>query len=46
MCSCVWDSKVKTEDVRLDDGSSDIDSMDAFEYCIERDIRKLIRVVA
>ena len=35
----VWDSKT---DERLDDGSSDIDSLDAFEYTIERDIRYLI----
>ncbi len=26
------------EDVRLDDGTSDIDTLDAFEYIIERDI--------
>lgn len=35
----VWDGKT---DERLDDGSSDIDSLDAFEYTIERDIRYLI----
>ncbi|MBQ7125043.1 MAG: phage terminase large subunit [Clostridia bacterium] len=28
-------------DERKDDGSTDIDSLDAFEYCIERDIQKL-----
>ena len=33
----VWDSKAD-EDVRLDDGTSDIDTLDAFEYSIERDI--------
>ena len=31
------------EDVRLDDGTSDIDSLDAFEYCIEPYYQKLIR---
>lgn len=36
----VWDSRT---DERLDDGTSDIDSLDAFEYTIERDIRYLIR---
>lgn len=29
-------------DERLDDGSSDIDSLDAFEYCFERDIGKFL----
>lgn len=33
----VYDSKAM-EEVRLDDGSTDIDSLDAFEYTIERDI--------
>lgn len=41
MQEAVWDSKSK-EDIRLDDGSSDIDSLDAFEYTIERDIDRLI----
>lgn len=39
----VWDPTKLTENVRLDNGTSDIDSMDAFEYCFERDIRRLIR---
>ena len=38
----VWDSK-KTDDVRLDDNTSDIDSLDAFEYTFERDIKRLVR---
>ena len=38
----VWDSK-KLELERLDDGTSDIDSMDAFEYSFERDIGKLLK---
>ena len=33
----VYDSNAM-EEVRLDDGSTDIDSLDAFEYTIERDI--------
>lgn len=37
----VWDDK-KQEDERLDDGTSDIDSLDAFEYTIERDIKYLL----
>lgn len=32
----VWDSK-SLEQVRLDDGSTDIDTLDAFEYSVERD---------
>ena len=30
---------MKDKDERLDDGSTDIDSLDAFEYTIERDMR-------
>lgn len=38
----VWD-KDSPKDDRLDDGSSDIDSLDAFEYTIERDMKTLVR---
>lgn len=38
----VWDQDVKDRDERLDDGSTDIDSLDAFEYTIERDMKYLI----
>lgn len=42
----VWDegkkNEVKQKDERLDDGSSDIDTLDAFEYTFERDIKRLI----
>ena len=37
----VWD-KDSLLDERLDDGSTDIDSLDAFEYTIERDVKYLI----
>lgn len=37
----VWNSKT-LELERLDDGTSDIDTMDAFEYSFERDISKLL----
>lgn len=40
----VWDSK-KIELVRLDDGTSDIDTLDAFEYTIERDYKKYIDII-
>lgn len=36
----VWNDKAMKDD-RLDDGSSDIDTLDAFEYTIERDIKML-----
>lgn len=42
-CNAVWDPDVITENVRLDDGTSDIDSLDAFEYTVERYISRLIR---
>lgn len=39
----VWDDKVIGKEVRLDDGTSDIDTLDAFEYSFERFINQLIR---
>lgn len=41
----VWNIDVKDKDERLDDGSTDIDSLDAFEYTIERDMKYLIQEV-
>ena len=41
----VWDKEVIGKDERLDDGSTDIDSLDAFEYTIERDMKYLIEEV-
>lgn len=41
----VWNKEVKEKDERLDDGSTDIDSLDAFEYTIERDMKELIQNV-
>lgn len=38
LLSAVWNDK-KLEDVRLDDGSTDIDTLDAFEYSIENEIK-------
>ena len=40
--TAIWDSKKLTEDVRLDNGTTNIDSLDAMEYAIERDIPTLI----
>lgn len=40
--TAVWDSKHTTEDIRLDDGTTNIDSLDALEYSWEREIPNLI----
>lgn len=40
--AAVYDSKKPTEDVRLDDGTTNIDTLDATEYCYERDIETLM----
>lgn len=39
----VWDDRKIGEEVRLDNGTSDIDTLDAFEYSFERYINRLIR---
>lgn len=41
-CSAVYDAKKLTEDVRLDNGTSNIDTLDATEYCYEREINDLL----
>ena len=41
LSSARWDDS-KSDDVRLDDGTSDIDSLDAFEYSWEYFIRQLV----
>lgn len=43
LSDAVWNKEVKDKDERLDDGSSDIDTLDAFEYTIERDMKYLIQ---
>ncbi len=45
LSDAVWDKEVTDKDERLDDGSTDIDSLDAFEYTIERDMKYLIQEV-
>lgn len=42
MSTCIWDPKEKTKNLRLDDGTSDIDTLDSFEYTIERFAKRLI----
>lgn len=44
LSGALWNPKVLTKDERLDDGTSDIDSLDAFEYTFERDISRFIRL--
>lgn len=41
----VWNKEAVGKDERLDDGSTDIDSLDAFEYTIEREMKYLIEEV-
>lgn len=43
LATCVWDGKKPGEWIRLDDGTSDIDTLDAFEYSWERLWKILIR---
>lgn len=45
LSDAVWDKEAVGKDERLDDGSTDIDSLDAFEYTIERDMKYLIEEV-
>ena len=40
--SALWDGDKLTEDVRLDDGTTNVDSLDALEYSFEREIPSLI----
>ena len=41
----VWNPKNVTDDERLDDGTSDIDTLDAFEYSFEREISQFVGVM-
>ena len=43
LSTALYDSSKKNEDVRLDDGTTDIDSLDAFEYSIEPHYKELER---
>lgn len=44
LSTAVWNPKNQTADERLDNGTTDIDTLDAFEYTFERDIARLIRL--
>jgi len=38
----LWNEKVIGQEVRLDDGTTDVDTLDAFEYTIETNYRRLM----
>ena len=40
--SALWDSKATTQDIRLDNGTTNVDNLDALEYSFEREIPNLI----
>ena len=40
--TAVWDAKHITEDVRLDNGTTNVDNLDSMEYAFEREIPNLI----
>lgn len=42
LMAAVWDDRSSTKDVRLDDGTMNIDSLDAMEYAYEREIGALV----
>ncbi|MBR1820445.1 MAG: PBSX family phage terminase large subunit [Clostridia bacterium] len=42
LLNAVWDRGKPTQDVRLDDGTTNIDSLDAMEYALEREIAYLL----
>ena len=42
---CIWDPDEPGADIRLDDGTTDIDTNDAWEYSIERFIPVLIQEI-
>lgn len=48
MKEALWNSKVRSaedKDERLDDFTTDIDSLDAYEYTYERDIRRIVDAI-
>lgn len=42
--SAVWDSKSVTKDVRLDDGTYNVDSLDAQEYAVETNMQDILEI--
>ena len=46
LATTLWSGKTPGQDTRLDDGTTDIDTLDAFEYTIERERARLLRLAA
>ncbi len=44
--SAVWNPKINSNNERLDDGTSNIDSLDAVEYTLERHFKDFMRIGA
>lgn len=42
LSQALWDEKVIGQEVRLDNGTTDVDTLDAFEYTIETNYRRLM----
>lgn len=43
LCAALWSDKRTGKDLRLDDGTTDIDTLDAFEYTLERDYHAYLK---
>ena len=43
--TALWSGKHPGKDERLDDGTTDIDTLDALEYTMERDYKRYLRLV-
>jgi len=46
LAAALWNPKHVEEDKRLDDGTTDVDSLDALEYTLERDYKRYLRMGA
>lgn len=46
LANALWSQKHPGKDERLDDGSTDIDTLDALEYTLERDYKRYLRLGA
>ena len=44
LSTALWSGATPGQDERLDDGTTDIDSLDAFEYTIERERNRLLNL--
>lgn len=45
LAAALWSGKHPGVDERLDDGTTDVDTLDAFEYAIERDYKRYLRLI-